>query len=98
MLEVSRDLAGTVTIVPTCGLSMWPGFLIISGLGFKGKNDILLLCKKGGPLSPPSLTRRLAEPEHTEGKYRLETGQSKPRNPELMHRLDTENVHVRSLY
>lgn len=76
-----------------CGL----GFLKIQGLGFKDKNNILLLCKKERPTGTLSLLLRPLELEHTEGKDHLETGQSKPNSPEFIYWLDTGKTSVLSL-
>lgn len=76
-----------------CGL----GFLRIQGLGFKGKNNIVLLCKKERPTGTLSLMLRPSELEHTEGKDHLETGHSKPNSPEFIYWLDTGKTSVFSL-
>lgn len=89
-------LAGTVSYLHVASPNGL-GFLTTWWLGFKGKDNILLLCRKGRVTSTLSLALRPLEQECTMGKYHLETGHGKSKNPEFMHWLDTEKMHMCSI-
>lgn len=70
-------------VASLCGLdspTLW-------GLGFKDKDNVLLLCEKEMPASTLSLMLRPSELDHqnTEGEDCLETGHSEPKTPEFIH-------------